>query len=106
MDHIPVDDRYTAMSVAPSPLKSLPLTERTVSVAALLVVELTLFVKTARNHLPWSAAVAVNAYVVDVAPPTSVHMPPLFVLTCHCTVGVGVPTAATEKVANRPAFTV
>ena len=51
------------------------------------------------------AAVAVNAYVVDVAPPMFDQLLPLG-LTCHCTVGVGVPEADAEKLAEAPAFRV
>ena len=37
-----------------------------------------------------------------VAPATSVHEVPPSALTCHCTVGVGLPTAAAEKVTVLP----
>ena len=43
--------------------------------------------------------------VVDVAPDTFAKAPP-FELTCHCTVGVGVPEAAAVNVAVAPAATV
>ena len=102
---MPPAGRKSARSVAPSPLKSLPLTERTVRVAGFVVAVLALFVNTARNRLPWSAAVAVNAYVVDVAPAMFDQLEPLG-LTCHCTVGVGVPEADAEKLAEVPAFRV
>jgi hypothetical protein len=49
--------------------------------------------------------VAVNAYVVDVAPPMFDQAEPLG-LTCHCTVGVGVPVADAAKLAEAPAFRV
>ena len=44
--------------------------------------------------------------MVDVAPDKFVNVPPPFVLTCHCTVGVGEPVAAAVKVAVAPAVTV
>src|SRR6202050_3814180 len=44
--------------------------------------------------------------VVEVAPDKLVNVPPLFVLTCHCTVGVGEPDAAAVNVAVAHAITV
>jgi hypothetical protein len=44
--------------------------------------------------------------VVAVAPPMSFQLPPPFVLTCHCTVGVGFPLAPAVKVAFCPYVTV
>jgi hypothetical protein len=56
--------------------------------------------------LPFIAAVVpVMLSVVDVAPAKFVNAPPL-ALTCHCTVGVGVPEAAAVNVAVAPAATV
>ena len=43
---------------------------------------------------------------MDVAPVKFVNVVPPFVLTCHCTVGVGVPVAAAVNVAFAPAATV
>ncbi len=40
-----------------------------------------------------------------VAPVISVQVLPLLVLTCHCTVGVGLPEAAALKVTWVPALT-
>ena len=40
--------------------------------------------------------------VVLVAPGISLQLVPLLVLTCHCTVGVGVPVADAVKVAVPP----
>jgi hypothetical protein len=77
----------------------------TVSVAALVVADPELFVKTARYCLPESVALVVNEYVVDVAPLISLQAVPLFVLTCHCTVGIGNPPAAVENDAVAPAVT-
>ena len=74
----------------------------TVKVAAVVVAEPTLLVKTARYWLPFCAVVAVKASVVDVAPAMFVNVTPS-VLTCHCTVGAGVPLAAAVKVAVEPA---
>jgi len=42
---------------------------------------------------------------VDVAPPMSLQVEPLLVLTCHCTVGDGDPLAAAENDAVAPATT-
>ena len=44
--------------------------------------------------------------VVLVAPRMSDHVPPPLVLTCHLTVGAGLPEAAAENVAVPPAQTV
>ena len=44
--------------------------------------------------------------VLAVAPSISAHMPPPFVESSHCTVGVGVPDAAAEKLAACPVSTV
>src|SRR6185437_3984516 len=53
-----------------------------------------LLVKTARYSLLfWLACTLVSVSVVLVAPPMSVKVPPPSVLTCHCTVGAGVPLA-------------
>ena len=45
---------------------------------------------------------AVTLRVVLVAPEISLQMPPPFVLTCHCAVGVGFPLATALKVASLP----
>ena len=78
----------------------------TVKVAALLLVELTVLVNTARYSFPSSAEAVVNEYVVLVAPETLFHEVPPSVLTCHCTVGVGFPLAAAVNETPVPAFTV
>ena len=44
--------------------------------------------------------------MAEVAPGRMLKDAPLFVLTCHCTVGVGEPVAAAVKVAVWPAVTV
>jgi hypothetical protein len=49
---VPAAGRKSARSVVASPLKSLPLTERTVRIAALVAAVLALLVNTARNRLP------------------------------------------------------
>lgn len=46
-----------------------------------------------------------NVSVVDVAPGRSVNVEPPFVLTCHCTVGAGVPVADALNDAVWPAVT-
>jgi hypothetical protein len=79
----------------------------TVNVAAVVVAELTLFVNMARYWLPFCPAVtATTDNVAEVAPEIFVNVVPPFVLTCHCTLGVGVPLAAAVNVAVAPAFTV
>src|SRR5207245_2207712 len=79
----------------------------TPSVAAVVVALPTVFVNTAWYLFPFCAAVtAVNASVAEVAPPTLLNVTPLSVLTCHCTVGVGLPLAAAVKLALLPADTV
>jgi hypothetical protein len=56
--------------------------------------------------LPFIAPVVVAIFsVVAVAPATFVKAPPL-ALTCHCTVGVGVPEAAAVNEAGPPDATV
>ncbi len=79
--------------------------ESTVSVAAVVVAEPKLLVKTARYSLPLWPAVVTMLSVVDVAPATLAKVEPPFVLTCHCTVGAGVPLAAAVNVAVWPALT-
>lgn len=44
-------------------------------------------------------------YVAEVAPLTLLNVVPPSVLTCHCTVGVGVPLAAAAKLTLVPALT-
>ena len=73
----------------------------TVNVAALVVMLPTELVKSARYCLPVSANAVVKEYGADVAPEMSVHDVPS-VLTCHFTVGVGVPMAAAVNVAVVP----
>ena len=63
-----------------------------------------MFVNTARYWLPLRAVVAAKLYVALVAPVIFVQVVPL-VLTCHCTVGAGVPVAAAVKMAVPPTFT-
>jgi hypothetical protein len=77
----------------------------TVSVAALELTALVLLVHTARYCLLLSAVAATNANVPLVAPEIFDHVVP-FVLTCHCTVGTGVPVADEIKLTLIPAHTV
>ena len=71
----------------------------TVKSAALEVAVLAALVKTARYWLLFcEAVVAGTVSVVLVAPPISNQEPPPVVLTCHWTVGAGVPPAAALKV--------
>ena len=79
----------------------------TVSVAAEVVASLpTALVKIARYCLALSPAAAVKLRVVEVAPEMSAQSTPPLVLTCHLTVGVGVPLAAAVNVAVLPLTTV
>ena len=78
----------------------------TVNVAAVVVAVPVESVNTAWYLLPFCAAVtAVSVSVVEVAPLIFVNAPPL-TLTCHCTVGAGVPLAAAVNVVLLPAVTV
>src|SRR3984885_11618428 len=78
----------------------------TVKVAAVVVALPAALVNTASYLFPLMATVVpVMLKVVDVAPATFVNDVPPFVLTCHCTVGVGEPDAAAVKVAVAPAVT-
>jgi hypothetical protein len=63
-------------------------------------------VKTARYWLPLCDETAVKLSVVPVSPERSLQFDPLLVLTCHWTVGVGVPLAAAVNVAVAPEQTV
>ena len=79
----------------------------TVNTAALLLAFPQLFVKLARYCLPLSLVVSDGMVNVElVAPEILVKLVPLFVLTCHCTVGAGVPLAVAIKVAVPPTATV
>ena len=77
----------------------------TVRVAAAVVTLPDALVNTAWYWFPFiDAVVFVSESVVELAPATSLNVPPL-VLTCHCTVGAGVPVAVAVKVAVCPAVT-
>ena len=71
----------------------------TVRMAGVVVAVPQEFVKAARYWEPFCPAEAVKLRVVVVAPGTSVKVPPPSVLTCHCTVGLGLPLAAAVNVA-------
>ncbi len=77
----------------------------TVSSAGFVAADPAVFVNTARKRVPWSACAVVNAYDTAVAPEMSAHVAPPSVLTCHRTVGAGVPDAAAVNVATAPACT-
>ena len=78
----------------------------TVSVADEVVTVASELVNTAWYRFPFCAVVtAVNVRVADVAPMIFVNAPPL-TLTCHCTVGTGLPLAVAVKLALLPAATV
>ena len=70
---------------------------RTVSVAAVVVAVLQGFVNTARYWRPVCDGVGVIVRVVLVSPGISGKVAPPSVLTCHCTLGVGVPLAAPQR---------
>ena len=71
--------------------------EFTVSVAAEVFADPQVSENTARYLLPFCDAFAVNVNVVFVSPERLLKFVPPSVLTCHCTVGVGVLVAAAVK---------
>jgi hypothetical protein len=75
-------------------------------VALVELVLATLLVNTARYWFPLSPEAAVKLKVVFVAPEISFQLVPPLVLTCHWTVGVGLPVAAAVKLAVAPELTV
>ena len=79
--------------------------ELTVSVAAVVVADPPAFVNTARYWYPFWPADVVKLNVVEIAPETFEKLAPPLVLTCHCTVGAGVPVADAVKVTVDPAPT-
>ena len=74
----------------------------TVSVAELEFTEPPLLVHTARYCLLFNAVVALTLNVLLVAPLIFVQLVPL-VLSCHCTVGAGLPLAKELKLTFKPA---
>jgi hypothetical protein len=74
----------------------------TVSVAGFELTDPALLVHTARYCLPLRTVVAATVNVRLVAPLIFVHVVPL-VLSCHCTVGAGLPVAAELKFTFAPA---
>jgi hypothetical protein len=78
--------------------------EVTLNNAAVVVAFPAVLVNTASKSLPSCVELTMKDNVVDVAPATAEYDEPPFVLTIHCTVGVGVPLAAAEKVAVLPAL--
>jgi hypothetical protein len=74
-------------------------TALTVSVAALELTVPPMFVHAARYCLLLSAIVVAKVKVLLVAPLILLQLEPPFVLTCHCTVGAGLPLAAELKLA-------
>ena len=78
----------------------------TVSVAALVVEEPWLLVKTARNCQPFCDATVLKVRVVLVAPAMFAKVAPPLLESCHWTVGVGLPVAAAVKLTLWPAVTV
>ena len=79
--------------------------ELTVNTAAVEFTVPAMFVHTARYCLLLSAVVVVNDNVPDVALLMLFQVVPL-VLSCHCTVGAGLPLAAEIKLAVKPAHLV
>jgi hypothetical protein len=100
--NVAVDNAFTAAFTGFSVITGPTVT---VSVAAVVVAEPTEFVNTARYWFPFCPAVATKLSVVDVAPATLLNDVPPSVLTCHCTVGVGLPLAAATNVTFDPALT-
>ena len=79
----------------------------TVKVAAADVILPDAFVNTAWYWLLVIGSVVIESVsVVELAPATSLNDVPPFVLSCHCTVGAGLPLAAAVKLAACPAVTV
>ena len=78
----------------------------TVRVAAVVVMFPDALVNTAWYWFPLIGSAVVNVSVVELAPAKSLNDVPPFVLTCHCTVGAGLPLAAAVNVAACPAVTV
>jgi hypothetical protein len=78
----------------------------TVNVAGAVVALPPALVNVAWNSQPLSEDVAVNAYVVDVAPEIVLQLAPEFVETDHATLGVGVPVAPALNAAVDPPVTV
>ena len=76
--------------------------ELTVNTTALEFTLPARLVHTARYCLLLSAVAAVNANVPEVAPLILFQLVPL-VLSCHCTVGEGLPLAAELKITFSPA---
>jgi len=74
----------------------------TVNVAAFEFAEPALFVHTARYCFPLSPVAVANVSVALIAPMMFDQLIPLFVLTCHCTIGAGAPLAADIKVTLFP----
>src|SRR5207244_2286903 len=78
----------------------------TVKLAAEVAALLQPLLNTARYCWPLSPAAGLRVRVGLVAPARLLKLLPPSVLTCHCTVGAGVPLAAAVKVALLPAHTV
>src|SRR5947209_3739728 len=78
----------------------------TVRATAFVVVDPAPLVKTARYRFPSWLSVVAKLRVVEVAPEKLLKLAPPSVLTCHWTVGAGVPLAAALKVAVPPAQSV
>jgi hypothetical protein len=74
-------------------------------VAALVVAEPAKLVNTARTSQPFAKGIAIPLKLGEVKV-VSDHVDPLSKESCHCTVGVGVPLAAAEKVTVWPEGTV
>jgi len=56
--------------------------------------------------LPFCELLAAKQSELDVAPATSFHVEPLFVLSCHCMAGAGLPLAVALKHTLPPLQTV
>src|SRR5215831_6025785 len=72
--------------------------EQVVSVAAVVVAVPQLLVNTARYLFPLTAGETATVKEVLLAPGMSLNVAPPLVLTCHCTVGAGLPLAAAVNV--------
>jgi hypothetical protein len=77
-----------------------------VSVAAVVVAIPATLVNTAWYLFPFCPAVVANVSVVEIAPATLLNVAPPEALTCHWTVGIGLPLAAAVKLTLLPTLTI
>src|SRR5437870_5759821 len=78
----------------------------TVRLATVLVTVAQTLLNTARYCFALSLRAVLNVYVALVAPVMLLNDPPPLTLTCHCTVGVGLPEADAANEAELPAHAI